>query len=140
MFLDLRYTTAMSGKFQPFYKILYSFLGISLVAVVFYTGFLEGKRTSDVQPVTLSCKDDVLDKLSISLEKLAVPTTASAATTASVSVTPGTTVQGQYVGSKNGTKYYLPTCGTAKRIKPQNDIWFASAEDAQIQGYTPGKC
>lgn len=42
-----------------------------------------------------------------------------------------------YVASKNGTKYYLPTCGTAKRIKETNQVWFASAEQAAAAGYSP---
>lgn len=46
---------------------------------------------------------------------------------------------GQYVGSKSGTKYYLPWCGTAKRIKDENKVWFATKEDAEKAGYEPGK-
>ncbi len=41
----------------------------------------------------------------------------------------------QYVGSKNSTKYYPPTCSFAKRIAPQNLRCFLSDEDAQSQGY-----
>lgn len=46
---------------------------------------------------------------------------------------------GQYVASRNGTKYYLPWCGTAKRIKEENKVWFASKEEAVAAGYEPGK-
>jgi hypothetical protein len=42
-----------------------------------------------------------------------------------------------YMASKNGTKYYLPTCGTAKRIKEENRIWFATKEEAEAAGYGP---
>lgn len=135
---DLRYTRRMEGHPGAIYKVLYSFLGVILVAVVFYTGFLEGKRTSDTQPVTLSCKDDVLDKLSIPLEKLAVPVSPAVALAKEGDAT--TTAKGKYMGSKNGTKYYLPTCSSAKRIKPANYVWFQTAQDAEIQGYTAGKC
>src|SRR3989344_4297010 len=34
--------------------------------------------------------------------------------------------EGQYVASKNGTKYYLPSCAGAKRISEANKIWFNS--------------
>src|SRR3989344_2605165 len=34
--------------------------------------------------------------------------------------TAATTKQGVYVASKNGTKYYLPTCSGAKRISDAN--------------------
>lgn len=44
---------------------------------------------------------------------------------------------GQYVASKNGTKYYLPTCGTAKRINDDNKVWFDTKEEAEAAGFTP---
>lgn len=44
---------------------------------------------------------------------------------------------GQYVASKNGTKYYLPWCGGAARIKEENKVWFASKEEAEAKGYEP---
>lgn len=46
---------------------------------------------------------------------------------------------GQYVASKTGTKYYLPWCGTAKRIKEENKVWFASKAEAEAAGYEPAK-
>lgn len=42
-----------------------------------------------------------------------------------------------YVASINGTKYYLPTCGSAGRIKEENKIWFATKEEAELAGYEP---
>lgn len=44
---------------------------------------------------------------------------------------------GQVLGSKNGTKYYLPACASANRISEANKIWFASVEAARAAGYTP---
>jgi hypothetical protein len=41
-----------------------------------------------------------------------------------------------YMASKNGTKYYLPTCGTAKRIKEENRVWFATKDEAEAAGYS----
>lgn len=41
-----------------------------------------------------------------------------------------------YVGSKNSTKYYPPTCSFANRIAPENLRCFTSDEDAQNKGYT----
>lgn len=53
-------------------------------------------------------------------------------------VTPQT---GQFVGSKNSTKYHLPSCRFAKNIKPANQVWFTSAEEAKSRGYQPcGTC
>lgn len=46
-----------------------------------------------------------------------------------------------FFGSKSGTKYYgSTTCAHAKRIKPENYIWFSSTEEAEIQGYSRGQC
>ena len=44
---------------------------------------------------------------------------------------------GEYVASKGGTKYYLPTCGGAKNIKEENKIWFPTSQAAQSAGYAP---
>lgn len=44
---------------------------------------------------------------------------------------------GQFVASKNGTKYYFPWCGTVKNIKEENKVWFASREAAEAAGYQP---
>lgn len=49
--------------------------------------------------------------------------------------------QGKLVGSKNSDKYHLPECAGAKKIKPENQIWFQSEEEAQKAGYKPaGNC
>jgi len=45
--------------------------------------------------------------------------------------------EGAYVASKNGTKYYLPSCSGAKRIKDENKVWFATAAAAAAAGYEP---
>ncbi len=41
-----------------------------------------------------------------------------------------------YVGSVNGTKYYPIGCSGASRIKPENQILFATMEEAEGSGYT----
>ncbi|MBU1177672.1 hypothetical protein KJ903_00465 [Patescibacteria group bacterium] len=47
--------------------------------------------------------------------------------------------QGDYVASKNGSKYYLISCSGANRIKEENKVWFDSAEEAKAEGYEPAK-
>lgn len=47
------------------------------------------------------------------------------------------TSSGQVVGSKNGTKYHLPSCPGAKQISEKNKITFNSIEEARAKGYTP---
>lgn len=48
------------------------------------------------------------------------------------------TSDGEVIGSKSGKKYYFPWCGTVKRIKPENQVKFASIEEARKAGFTPG--
>lgn len=45
--------------------------------------------------------------------------------------------EGGYVASKSGTKYHLPWCSGAKRIKEENKVWFATKEEAEAAGYSP---
>ena len=42
-----------------------------------------------------------------------------------------------YVASKNGSKYYLPTCTAVKRITEPNRVYFATKQEATDAGYTP---
>lgn len=51
--------------------------------------------------------------------------------------TPGSPPVGGYVGSKHGTKYHLPWCSGALRIKDENKVWFTTKEEAEAAGYTP---
>jgi len=41
----------------------------------------------------------------------------------------------RYVASKNGKMYYSLGCSGAKRIKPENEVWFATSEDAEKSGF-----
>ncbi len=44
---------------------------------------------------------------------------------------------GNFVASKNGTKYYLTTCSSSNRIKQENKVYFGSKQDAEAAGYGP---
>lgn len=47
----------------------------------------------------------------------------------------------RFVGSLESDKYHHPSCRWAKKILPQNQIWFASSEEARAAGYVPcGVC
>lgn len=46
---------------------------------------------------------------------------------------------GELAGSITSKKYHKPSCAYAMKIKPENKIYFASAEEAQRQGYQPCK-
>ncbi len=60
------------------------------------------------------------------------PAAADAAASAAAHASTGT-----YVASKNGTRYYLPSCSGAKRIKEENRVWFQTKSMAEAAGYTP---
>lgn len=48
---------------------------------------------------------------------------------------------GTLVGSLQSNKYHRPSCRHAKKIEPENEIWFSSVEDAKAHGYVPcGTC
>lgn len=47
--------------------------------------------------------------------------------------------QHTYVGSINSNKYHYPDCQWAQKIKPDNEIWFSSQEEAEEAGYKPCK-
>ncbi len=47
---------------------------------------------------------------------------------------------GAYLASTQGAKYYLPSCREVSRIKEENRVWFASAEEAKEAGYEPSVC
>ncbi len=53
-------------------------------------------------------------------------------------VVPTPNTNGEVVGSKSGKKYYFPWCSVVKRIKPENQVHFASIELAKQAGFTPG--
>ena len=50
---------------------------------------------------------------------------------------PSVKTSGVYVASKNGTKYYLPSCASSKRISVTNRIWFDTKAEAETAGYSP---
>lgn len=45
-----------------------------------------------------------------------------------------------FVGSKNSSIYYVPTCSYAKRIKPENLACYSSEQDAISKGKTKREC
>jgi len=45
--------------------------------------------------------------------------------------------KGIIVASKYGKKYHWPWCSWAKKIKPENQVWFKSEAEAQKAGYQP---
>jgi len=48
--------------------------------------------------------------------------------------------KGLFVASKNSRLYHWPWCAAAKKIKPENQIWFKSETEAKAAGYSPSSC
>jgi len=47
----------------------------------------------------------------------------------------------KFVGSIKSDKYHYPDCRWAKKISPENEVWFSGSEDASGKGYVPcGVC
>jgi hypothetical protein len=59
-------------------------------------------------------------------------------TTAAAATVPAT--GGKFVASKNSNLYHYYTCPSAKRIKADNQRWFATAQEAEAAGLQPSKC
>ena len=60
---------------------------------------------------------------------------------APILATATTATGGQFVGSLESDKYHYPSCRWAKKILPQNEIWFSSSQEARRAGYVPcGVC
>lgn len=49
----------------------------------------------------------------------------------------GAATTGQFVASRNGATYSLPTCPTARAISEANKIWFGTKQEAEHAGYRP---
>lgn len=48
--------------------------------------------------------------------------------------------KGLYVGSKNSTLFHHYTCASAKGIKSENQVWYASYDAAVQAGRSPSSC
>ena len=111
-------------------------VGLVLVALIaFQGGYLKGKSQKESPLIiekTANCP--------ISQESQpSQPKTEASANNLPAANNPGIAENKNcaYVGSKNSTKYHLPTCRYAKTIKPENLACFSSLEDAVKRGYQP---
>jgi hypothetical protein len=48
--------------------------------------------------------------------------------------------KGLFVASKNSKVYHWPWCASAKKIKPENQLWFKTETQAKAAGYLPSSC
>ena len=115
---------------------------VLIAAVSFEFGYMQGKSIK-ATPLVIekspeSPKNDVGCSVSAPLgsngaSDQKVPIQAKAPIATNLSMTQANCV---FVGSKNSNKFYPPTCSYAKRIKPENVVCFATAQEALAQGRT----
>ncbi len=110
-------------KIKPFFTFLFLLLG---AALFFGLGRLSALE-KQYSPVSI-----VRGQTGVSAGNIEEVAIANAASEKEV-----LTESSEVIGSKNGTKYYLPFCGALSRIKPENRVVFASAALAREKGYTP---
>ncbi len=125
----------MQNLITKHYRVISTLLILAIAGLSFYVGMLQGSQVAG-KSVALNCSPNVLSKLNIPTQALAEDiknSPESAPTSLNES-------QGTFAGSKNGTKYYAPGCAGLERIKPENRVWFQTAEDATLQGYTAASC
>lgn len=112
-------------------------IGFILVGIIaFQIGYLEGKKMQS-NPV-------IIEKIVETTQKEPVDNSTIASSYKSQEIENSFTQKNKaqdcaFVGSKNSSKFHLPTCSWAKRIKPENLVCYKSFEDAIAQGKQPDK-
>lgn len=120
-------------KFKSFLAndlLFYSVLLVLIAVGSFGLGRLSVSSTK-VPEKPLFLKENITPASVVS----AVPDTVASTTTKAE--VPPVSKSTAVVGSKSGTKYHLPDCPGAKRIKPANLISFETVSAAKAAGYTP---
>lgn len=128
-------TKEILQKIKPFYTIL---LIITIASIFFALG-----RLSGVQSAKTGVKIEYPNTSETSLALASTPISTTSGSVKGVSTTktvvvPSISQSSEVIGSKSGKKYYFPWCGTVKRIKPENQVHFASIDEARKAGFTPG--
>lgn len=117
-------------KIKPFYTII---LLVTIGSIFFALGRLSSKEIDShnikIQYPNAGQTSSVISAVSTSTKSIKKETVVQVAPVSSSS---------EVIGSKSGKKYYYPWCGTVKRIKPENQIHFASIEEARKAGFVPG--
>ena len=126
------------------FKVILAVGFVLIAGISFEVGLVQGKK-GDSSPLVI---EKVAQAQDLGVEGCSLPTpeaqnlTPEAKNTTigvvdqkAASTTPST-ASCAYVGSKNSNKFYPPNCSYAKRIKPENIVCFASAEEAIAQGRT----
>lgn len=111
-------------------------IGIILIALIsFGLGWLSAPKNAENNSVIIEDKGAgaILDNAGQGSDSVK---NTEKQKTANEQTTTANEQQGIIVASKNGTKYHWPWCSWAKKIKPENQVWFKSEAEAKQAGYT----
>lgn len=146
MSISSRFQESLIGQFWLKYeqKIVLA-IGIVLVAAIsFEAGYLHGQKNKGESVIVN--KAAAVESASANVcQNQADPNNAKTATASSKSASIETVATSDnqkctFVASKNSNKYHLATCQFAQKIKPENKVCFASADEAIQRGYQGAKC
>ncbi|MFZ5982567.1 MAG: Ada metal-binding domain-containing protein [Patescibacteria group bacterium] len=131
------------GKIRAFWQKYESklvlALGLVLVAgISFQAGYLQGQSQKEA-PIVFENTQNCPQNEAGSPQKASTPQNTAPAIETASGVSNAIPTDCLFVGSKNSTKYHLPTCSSAKRIKPENIVCFKSDQEALSSGYEPSK-
>lgn len=118
-------------------------LFIALIIVVVAFGSFGLGRLSMIEAVEMPIRIDNMPASAAKIEALPTTKTTGKLNSPKPQIAPPSVSDrapqtgGYYVGSKSGTKYHLPWCSGAERIKEENKVIFATKEEAEKAGYTP---
>lgn len=109
-----------------------SILGVAIFGV----GWEAGKVTSPYYAATPIVFEDHQPSAGGGEDQLRALGTSSSPSPSSTSAQN----QGKYVASKNSTLFHDSSCTSAKSIKVENQVWFASVDEARASGRSPSAC
>ena len=125
----------MKAFLEERYRSIATLLILGIVVLSFLVGVEEGRRSpKDTSSVVLSCSDTVLESLNLSKGPEVKGVSFSEQDIVQSVEEKAVETTGQFVGSKNGTKYYTVGCTAGDRIKSENIIWFVEAVAPTFKG------
>ncbi len=134
--MDNSLKTSLKDKYYPHLVLLG---GLLFAGSFFFLGRMSN-RESLVEPIAVSYINEISNSrdLAAVVESGLKDSAKTQPTVKKQVIIPTPNTSGEVIGSKSGKKYYFPWCGTVKRIKPENQVHFASIEAAKAAGFTPG--
>ncbi len=126
-------------------KPLYTLMLLVVVAALFFALGRFSALEEQHSPLRVY-NGGTVSQIGAAVEATLTGTTTNATTgatnvSAGAEIPANTAEDGEVIGSKTGKKYYFPWCGTIKRVKPENQVVFASIATARAAGYLPaGNC